>query len=157
MESNLATPMARLFRFWMTGCLAVVAAAMTGRGAIAEERAATSIRSRYDVAETIERIEERAHERGLSVFARLPSGTSRLRNSKAEEGAVIVFESQQGGTPVLMETADAAPDLPLALWIRRNAAGEVEVVIHRGEWDGLPADVARDMTQMPQLVDEALG
>ncbi len=44
-----------------------------------------------------------------------------------------------------------------SLLVRRGPSGEVEVLIRRGDWDGLPAEIARDMTRIPLLVDEALG
>lgn len=152
--------MARLFRFWMTGCIAVVAAAMaSARPVSANERHVTARSSRYDVAETIERIEARAKVHGLSLFARLkpPAGGTRVATAGNGEGAMMVFESARGGTPVLMAADRSAPSLPLSLIVRRNEAGATEVVLVADEWEGLPDEVASDVTHLPRVVEEALG
>ena len=49
--------MPRPFRFWMTGCVAVVLAAVGGTRVVAAERSLQSTNSRYGVVETVERIE----------------------------------------------------------------------------------------------------
>lgn len=150
-------PMTRPFRFWMTGGIAVVTAALGGKNALGEERQSTSRSSRWDVAETVQRIEARAHEHGLAVFARMAQRGARFSASTGQDGTLIVFESSAGGTPVLMASADSRPDLPLSVLVRRNAAGLVEVLLQHHDWDDLPADVARDMTEMPHIVAEALS
>lgn len=145
--------MARLFRFWMTGSIAVLAAALGGgKSAAAEERQPLLRTSRYGVAETIERLEARAHEHGLNVFARMPS----IWRGQSDD-TTIVFESERGGTPVVMETPDSLPNLPLAISVHRNDAGDVEVVLQLIDWEGLPPEVARDMTRLPALVEAALS
>lgn len=150
-------PMTRPFRFWMTGGIAVVTAALGGKSAIGEERISTARSSRWDVAETVQRIEARAHEHGLAVFARMAQPGARFSASTREDGTLIVFESTAGGTPVLMASADSQPDLPLSVLVRRTEAGDVEVLLQQHDWDDLPAEVARDMTEMPHIVAEALS
>jgi uncharacterized protein (DUF302 family) len=150
--------MTRPFRFWMTGGIAVVTAALGGKSALGEERQATSRSSRWDVAETVQRLEARAHEHGLAVFARMAEPGARFSAATSQGGTVIVFESSSaGGTPVLMASADSKPNLPLSVLVRRNEAGDVEVLLQVQEWDDLPADIARDMTEMPHIVAEALS
>ena len=69
---------------------------------------------------------------------------------------MIVFESSDGGTPVLMEGPKSAPEIPLAVCVRSDAHGDTEVVFTGSDWDDLPPNVARDLTELPMLVADAL-
>ena len=144
------------FRFWMTGCLAVVMSALGGgRGALANERHSLSQSSRFRVPETVARIEACARKHGLSVFARLGRGAPQPHEDRSEF-ALIVFESSLGGTPVLMEGPASAPEVPLSVYVRTDAAGDTEVLFTGSDWDDLPPNVVRDLTELPVLVADAL-
>jgi hypothetical protein len=144
------------FRLWMTGSLAVVMASLcTGRGVLDDERLNTSMRvlrhSPFSVTETVERIEAAARLRGQAVIARLDGA-----------GSVIVLASSVGGTPVLMSRADALPDIPLSVQVRRTAGGGADVLVAVvGDspalaWIDLPATVAEDVAALPALLESAL-
>lgn len=152
--------MPRPFRFWMTGCVAVVLAAVGSTRAVATERSLQSTASRYGVVETVERIEACARQHGLSVFARMaePGSASRIAPEFTRgEQAVIVFACGQGGTPVLMTSADARPDLALMLYVRDGPGGGAEVLMPNEDWSGLPPEVAHDVAELPRVVAEALA
>lgn len=147
---TLRTP----FRLWMTGSLAVVMASLcTGRGVLDAERLAQSMRvlrhSPYGVGETLRRIEAAAEASGLQVLARV-----------GQQGPVIVLASTVGGTPVLMESADSAPDVPLSVQVVRSADGGADVLVPQSldsGWDGLPELVADELAGLPDLLDRALA
>ncbi len=147
---TLRTP----FRMWMTGSLAVVMASLcTGRGVLDAERLAASMRvlrhSPYGVGETLRRIEAAAQSRGLQVLARV-----------GQQGPVIVLASAAGGTPVLMQSADSLPDVPLSVQVVRAADGGADVLVPQSldsGWDGLPGAVAAELEQLPELLDRALS
>lgn len=148
--------MKHAFRFWMTGCEAVVMSALGGgRGALARERELLSRSSRFRVTETAERIEACARKHGFSVFARLGTN-ARQRNDDRGDIATIVFESSLGGTPVLMEGPASPPEVPLSVCVRTDEAGDTEVVFYGSDWDDLPPNVMRDLTELPVLVADAL-
>lgn len=146
---TLRTP----FRLWMTGSLAVVMAALcTGRGVLDAERLSTSMRvfrhSPFGVKETLRRIEAAAEARGFQVLARV-----------GLQGPVIVLASTAGGTPVLMQSADSLPDVPLSVQVVRNDDGGADVLIPQSldsGWDGLPELVADELAELPELLDRAL-
>lgn len=139
------------FRFWMTGSVAVVMAAFgMGRGALASERHPLSQMSRFRVMETVHRIEACAQRHGLSVFTRVGRGCDR------DEEMLIVFESAAGGTPVLMEGPSSHPEVPLTVSVRADATGGAQVLFAGPDWDDLPPAVARDLTELPMLVADAL-
>jgi len=149
-------PMKHAFRFWMTSCVAVVMSALGGgRPAQGQERS-PSQPSRFRVPETVERIEACAAKHGLSVFTRVEPPAPKAHEEQGEF-AMIVFESSDGGTPVLMEGPKSAPELPLSVCVRSDEHGETEVVFTGSEdWIDLPPSVARDVTELPMLVADAL-
>jgi uncharacterized protein (DUF302 family) len=144
------------FRFWMTGCVAVVMASLGGGRALANERHPLTQSSRYKVAETVQRIEACAHKHGLSVFARLAREASQ-RPGERGEFALIVFESASlDGTPVLMEGPGSPPEVPLTIYVRTDESGATEVLFTGTDWAGLPPGVSRSLTELPMLVADAL-
>lgn len=151
--------MKKPFRFWMTGGLAMLMAAVGGGLAQASEERLTLARvSPYSLDETVQRIEACAQRHGLHVMARVPQRQGILQR----EGArfVIVLESTQGGTPVEMTTADGQPELLLSVVVRRGAGGLTEVLLPQGALrdlpDGVSAEVQHDLADLPGVVDEAL-
>jgi hypothetical protein len=152
---NIILP--RPFRLWMTGSLAVVMAAMIPlRGASESERshALRLLRhSRYDVSETLQRIELAARDRGLSVLARV-----------AGAPPVLVLASSIGGTLVVMNEADSRPAMPLSLMVSAAADGGADVLVastHEAnassDWSELPSAVVDDLRALPGVVERALG
>ncbi len=153
--------MKRPFRFWMTGCFAVVMTAVgSGRAVAAGERNAAApqridtVASRYNVGETLRRLQSCAARHGFTVFAIIEP--HRAASGEADGCAVMVLESATGGTPVLMASPDAQPDLPLTVRVRATAVGLCEVWIARADWEDLPLEVARDLTELPAFVADAL-
>jgi uncharacterized protein (DUF302 family) len=142
------------FRFWMTGSVAVVMTTCGVSRAVAQERQ-LSQSSRFRVPETVERIEACAQKHGLSVFARLDHQTKPYE--ARDDSTLIVFESSAGGTPVVMESPGAAPEVPLAVCVRSGPEGDTEVLFTGSSWENLPPTVARDLTELPILVADALA
>ncbi|MEF7615116.1 hypothetical protein V4F39_14440 [Aquincola sp. MAHUQ-54] len=141
------------FRFWMTGCAAVLVATMAGPDAPDDERSAQARDSRYGLRETVERLSASAQRHGLSVLAQVAAPR---RIGGAGESLLIVFASAEGGTPVVMAERGAAPQAPLAVVVRADALGAAQVDLPSADWDGLPDGVVRELTALPQLVDDAL-
>jgi hypothetical protein len=144
------------FRLWMTGSLAVVMVAlMPGRIAASEERLRSpkvSRHSPYSVEETLQRIEAAARGDGMSVLMRLDDARH-----------VIVLASSVGGTPVRMQAAGAAPDMPLAVQVCQHPGGGAEVLIaacaedRDSDWTELPRAVVDDLARLPGMLDRALS
>jgi hypothetical protein len=151
-------------RFWMTGAIAVVAAAVGGgRNVLAEEHRHTSTRSSpYSVAETVQRLEASVHRRGLGVFACIEQPA---HGSVASQAAlVVVLESSRGGTPVLMrgEGASTESDVPLSLVVRPISEDASEVIFPTdvGQWEDwheLPQELTAELAELPAVVADALA
>lgn len=147
----------RPFRLWMTGSLAVVMAAMIPLRSASELERGQSMRllrhSRFDVSETLQRIELAALDRGFSVLARVPG-----------QAPVLVLASSVGGTVVVMNDADSRPTMPLSLMVSAALDGGADVLVAaaRGEgaaddWSELPSAVFDDLRALPGMVERALG
>ena len=157
LPSGSAPKASRPFRLWMTGSLAVVMAAMSPLRATSEAERSQAMRllrhSPYDVAETLQRIEVAARDRGLSVLAKV-----------AGAPPVLVLAASIGGTLVVMNDAGSAPAMPLSLMVSASAAGGADVLVAAAQRDGdgsdwseLPASVVDDLRALPNVVDRALG
>jgi uncharacterized protein (DUF302 family) len=154
------------FRFWMTGCMAVVMSSFAGTTlARTESRGLTCHTSRYSVAETVQRIEASAQRHGLQMFALVDRGPSGSPPGKdVPEGTnwkVVVLASSEGGTtPVLMDRPGGLHAVPMSLVVRANGQGGSDVLVGSGASDealaGLPNSVRRDLAELPGLVAEAL-
>lgn len=152
------------FRFWMTGCMAVVMSAFAGTTlARAESRGQlTCHTSRYSVAETVQRIEASAQRHGLQMFA-LVDRRGASPGKDVPEGTnwqVVVLASSEGGTPVLMDRPGGQHAVPMSLVVRANGQGGADVLVGSTAGDaalaGLPTHVQRDLAELPGLVAEAL-
>lgn len=141
-------------RIWMTGSLAVVMAAVLGLRTQTEDEDERARRlvgaSPYGIAETVQRLEAAAAQRGLPVL---------LRSEGREP--VIVLASSAGGTPVVL--GDGRPGIALALQVRASADGAVQVLVP-AEAAGIAAalrevsaQAADELDALPQLVERALG
>lgn len=141
------------FRFWMTGSVAVVMAALCyarlpARDTEDDKHGSTprALRhSAFGVGETVLRIESAVRERGLTVIARLDGAQP-----------VLVLGSAGGVTPVLMRDPDSPPDVLYAVHLREGDDGRAEVYLGEAT-PGLPQEVARDLAALPALLDGALG
>lgn len=145
----------RRTRFWMSSGLAVVMAALGGNCFAADNRPCSMTRSRYDIVETANRIEKSAARHGLAVFTRFRQNP--VAGVAGERRAlIIVLESPQGGTPVVMEEDNERPGLPLSLLLTVDDVGATQVLIPIGAWDELPDYLAGDVAGLPSVVADAL-
>ena len=143
--------------------MAVVVSAFAGTTlAHPDLRGMVSHASRYSVAETVLRIEASAQRHGLQLFALVDRrGPEPSQGVAVDAGwKVLVLASSDGGTPVLMDRPGGRHAVPMSLVVRGNGAGGAEVLVGAGANDaslaGLPAQVQRDLAELPGLVAEAL-
>jgi uncharacterized protein (DUF302 family) len=153
--------MKKPFRFWMTSGVAIMVAAVSGSRSFAgeDERLTLAKISRYGVSETVQRIEASAQRHGMHVLACLPQ---KLNEVTGESRYILVFESSQGGTPVMMKSEGAKPDLLLTLYLKQaRTGGGTEVFLHQDALHDLPEGLSdqlqSDLAGLPAVVDEALA
>lgn len=156
-------------RIWRTGAVAVVLAALGGPGFADDLNAPDDVSlqclsSPFDVDETVHRIGVSARHRGMPVFGcfeQRDGGVHIVRNRALANGSrVVVLESVQGGTPVLMAAATAggsAFELPLSIRVRPGGDGRSLVWVEtlQPSAEALPG-LNRDLAALEAVVRDAL-
>ena len=147
-------------RFWRTGAIAVVMAALGG-ARIVQAAPMESRISRYGVTQTAERIEASARRHGLAVFASVVRADAPGAEGSAGDVLVPVLESSDGGTPVLMQGdgTEMCSEVPLRLELRRRDDGASEVRFPAAVQPVSPeltAEYAEELAGLSGLVAEAL-
>ena len=163
--------MKKQIRYWMSGCAAVISLALGGVGdAWADDtdpRRGIWQTSRFDMPNTLQRLRDCAPQHGLSVMACWAPAAD---NAEARRGvvaaagrwpsrqSVLIFATRDGSTPVLMAGEGSRPALPLSVHLRLRADGQVEVLLPSPFYgDELPGEVLRELTELPELVAQALA
>ncbi|AKJ29586.1 hypothetical protein [Caldimonas brevitalea] len=147
--------MSKKSRFWMTGCLAVVMAAVNADFARRpSERPQTAKHSKYDADETLRKIESAATGSGYAVFARVSAPGAGAPGSTA-----LVLGLREGVTPVLVGESGASIDAPLSLVIVPLADGRSEVrFLDPGRYPAPASDEAlAGLVPLGAMLDTALA
>lgn len=103
-------------------CLALSCVALPVRAA----EGLIEFKSPYPVAETLNRLEASAKQRGLKVFARIDhaAGAASVgKNLRPTE--LLIFGSPQGGTPLMECAQTVGIDLPLKALAWQDEKGQV--------------------------------
>ncbi len=108
-----------LLRFAFMLLLSASAAAFGADGLIA-------VKSPFSAAETMNRLEENAKQRGLNIFARIDHAAGAVKVGKTlRPTEVLIFGNPQGGTPFMECAQSVGIDLPLKMLAWEDAQGQV--------------------------------
>jgi uncharacterized protein (DUF302 family) len=95
----------------------------------------TSIGSRFDPKETMDRLETEIRAHGLTIFARIDHAAG-----AAEVGLtlrpteLIVFGNASGGTPLMQSVQTAGIDLPLKVLVWQDAESKTWLSYNEPSW-----------------------
>ena len=85
-----------------------------------------ALKSPYPAKETMNRFEDLAKQRGLTIFARIDHAAGAAKIGKTlRPTEVLVFGNPVGGTPLMECAQSAGIDLPLKGLVWEDAAGQV--------------------------------
>ena len=85
-----------------------------------------AIKSPYSAKETMNRFEENAKQRGLTVFARIDHAAGAAKIGKTlRPTEVLIFGNPQGGTAFMECAQSVGIDLPLKALVWEDAQGQV--------------------------------
>ncbi|NOQ42382.1 MAG: DUF302 domain-containing protein [Desulfuromusa sp.] len=85
-----------------------------------------SLKSSYSAAETMNRFEAIAKNKGLNIFARINHTAGAAKIGKTlRPTEVLIFGNPQGGTPFIECAQTVGIDLPLKVLVWEDAAGQV--------------------------------
>ena len=103
----------------------------------------TTIASRFDPKETMDRLELEVRARGMTVFARIDHAAG-----AAEVGLtlrpteLIIFGNARGGTPLMQSVQTVGIDLPLKALVWEDASGTTWLSYNEPSWIAQRHDVA---------------
>ena len=85
-----------------------------------------SLKSSYSAAETMNRFEAIAKNKGLNIFARInhTAGAAKIGQT-LRPTEVLIYGNPQGGTPFIECAQTVGIDLPLKVLVWQDAAGQV--------------------------------
>ena len=85
-----------------------------------------AIKSPHSAAVTMNRLEDIAKQRGLTVFARIDHAAGAAKVGKTlRPTEVLIFGNPQGGTPLMECAQSAGIDLPLKALVWEDASAQV--------------------------------
>lgn len=94
-----------------------------------------SIASDFPVAETIDRLAERATARGLGVFARVDHAAGAAKAGLTlRPTQLLLFGNPTGGTPLMQDRQTAGIDLPIKALAYEDADGRVWLCYNDPTW-----------------------
>jgi uncharacterized protein (DUF302 family) len=94
-----------------------------------------SVRSRYAVRETIDRLAAAVEAAGLTVFGRIDHGANAVEVGMAlRPTELLLFGHPRGGTPLMQEQQTVGIDLPLKALAWEDEAGQTWLTYNDTEW-----------------------
>ena len=138
-----------------------VVAMMLSIPAFAGDNGLISKPSKYSVAQTLDRFEAVAKEKGITIFARVDhSGGAEQVGLKMRPTQLLIIGSPKGGTPVMVAAPSAAIDLPLKVLAWEDDKGKVWLSYNSPEYlmkrHGFPAELLKNVSAVGALADKAL-
>ena len=115
--------------------LTTIALALTTTAAVAAADGLVALKSPYPAKETMNRLEDNAKQRGLTVFARIDHAAGATRVGKTlRPTEVLIFGNPQGGTPLMECAQTTGIDLPLKALVWEDAQGQVWLGYNDPAW-----------------------
>jgi uncharacterized protein (DUF302 family) len=123
----------------------------------------TTIPSRFDPKETMDRLEAEVRAKGMTVFARIDHAAgAREAGMELRPTEVIIFGNARGGTPLMQASQSAGIDLPLKALVWQDASGKTWVSYNEPSWiaqrhaaAGMDEVVAKLSGMLNVILDEA--
>jgi uncharacterized protein (DUF302 family) len=117
--------------------------------------------SSYTVDETLARLEQVIHDRGLKLFARFDHSDEAARvGLRMQPAHVLVFGSPKAGTPLMQASPLLALELPLKVLVWQDAQDHVWVSYAQpaslAERYDIPAELAKVLAGAEGVVEAAL-
>jgi Uncharacterized conserved protein len=114
----------------------------------------TSIQSRFDPKETMNRLVAEINATGMTVFARIDHATGAAEvglNLRPTE--LIIFGNARGGTPLMQAAQTVGIDLPLKALVWEDAAGNTWISYNEPKWIVQRHDVANPQPIVTKMAD----
>ncbi len=117
--------------------------------------------SKYSVAETIDRVEAVAKEKGATVIARVnhSAGAEKV-GMKMRPTQLLIFGNPKTGTPLMLSAPSMAIDLPLKVIAWEDDKGKVWLGYNSPEYlrkrHGFDKDLVKNLAAVEAIANKAL-
>jgi len=104
------------------------------------------IPSRHSVEETVARLKELLHAKGVTLFALVDhSGEAERVGMKMPPTKLLIFGNPQAGTPVMLAAPTSALDLPLKILVSEDRQGRARIAYNSPEYFGARHGVPHEL------------
>jgi uncharacterized protein (DUF302 family) len=112
------------------------------------------------VAESLDRLENLAKQRGMKIFARIDfSGDAAAVGMTLRTMQLLILGSPKGGTPLMQAVASTALDLPLKVLAWQDDGGVCQLSLNEPDYllqrHGFPAALVANIAGLHALVEAA--
>src|SRR5215472_12140548 len=98
----------------------------------------TTIPSRFDPQETMNRLETELRAQGMNIFARIDHAAgAREAQLELRPTEVIIFGNARGGTPLMQLNQTVGIDLPLKVLVWQDSANKTWMSYNEPSWIAL--------------------
>jgi uncharacterized protein (DUF302 family) len=95
----------------------------------------TSIQSRFDPKETMDRLEAEIRGQRMTVFARIDhAGAAAVVGLKLAPTELIIFGNARAGTPLMQSVQTVGIDLPLKVLVWQDSQGKTWISYNEPGW-----------------------
>ena len=95
----------------------------------------TTLRSNYDLKDTMNRLEAAVKARGLTVFARIDHAAGAAAvDMSLRPTELLIFGNAKGGTPLMQSVQTIGIDLPLRALVWQDASGTTWLSYNDPSW-----------------------
>ena len=114
----------------------------------------TSIQSRFDPKETMNRLVAEINATGMTVFARIDHAAGATEvGLTLRPTELIIFGKARGGTPLMQAAQTIGIDLPLKALVWEDAAGKTWISYNEPKWIVQRHDVANAQPVVTKMAD----
>jgi len=114
----------------------------------------TSIQSRFDPNETMNRLVAEINATGMTVFARIDHAAGAAEGGLTlRPTELIIFGNARGGTPLMQSVQTIGIDLPLKALVWEDAAGKTWISYNEPKWIVQRHDVANAQPIVTKMAD----
>jgi uncharacterized protein (DUF302 family) len=115
-----------MYQFAKTIAIAFVVCALAVAGAVASEDDVIKKKSNHDVGTTLDRLEERVREKGITVMGRVDHAkNAETAGMELRPTQLLIFGNPKLGTALMQENQQIGLDLPMKVLAWEDAEGQV--------------------------------
>ena len=126
---------------------------MLASNSLGDREGLTTLASRFDPKETMDRLEAEIRAKGLEIFARIDHAAGAAEvGLTLQPTELIIFGNARGGTPLMQSAQTAGIDLPLKALVWLDAENQTWLSYNEPSWIvqrqglGVRAEIVDNMT-----------